>query len=72
MVDHLLETSVDMEAIDIQCDSCNARSRYRVIFIDGEQADKDLLFCGHHMHKHYEAIANRNVWILDDMELPPF
>lgn len=71
MLNHLDTTSVDMDAINIQCDRCSARFRFRVVFLQGEMAYKELLFCGHHMNKYYEALAELSVWIVDDNE-PPF
>jgi hypothetical protein len=50
-----------LTALDV-CDRCGAQAYVRVLLANGGE----LLFCGHHAHKHAEALAKVAVDIQDE------
>lgn len=47
-----------------RCDRCAAQAYVRVALLAGGE----LLFCGHHYHRHADSLAGRTVWIFDARE----
>lgn len=58
-----------LEQFHDRCDRCGAQAFARAVAISGDSSLLELLFCGHHFHKHGKALGDKGWLIQNDTDL---